>query len=154
MIHDIDILQAIQQKLKERFPYPVYLQEVKEGFRPPAFFLKTMTVASPQGRKEVYRDTDIYITYIPQKQTASTSIYEVLAAAEDLLRDGIAVQDRFFAVLSMNEELIGSDNDGGRLTLTVQYYDSADETEAAERMKVLHQRYRGKETTKHENAIH
>lgn len=154
MIHDIDILQAIQQKLKERFPYPVYLQEVKEGFRPPAFFLKTMTVASPQGRKEVYRDTDMYITYIPQKQTASTSIYEVLAAAEDLFRDGIAVQDRFFAVRSMNEEFIGSDNDGGRLTLTVQYYDSADETEAAERMKVLHQRYRGKETTKYENAIH
>lgn len=154
MIHDIDILQAMQQKLKERFPYPVYLQEVKEVFRPPAFFLKTMTVASPQGRREVYRDTDMYITYIPQKQTASTSIYEVLAAAEDLFRDGIAVQDRFFAVLSMNEELIGADNDGGRLTLTVQYYDSADETEAAERMKVLHQRYRGKETTKHENAIH
>ena len=96
MIHDIDILQAVQQKLKERFPYPVYLQEVKEGFRPPAFFLKTMTVASPQGRKEVYRDTDMYITYIPQKQTASASIYEVLAAAEDLFRDGIAVQDRFF----------------------------------------------------------
>lgn len=61
---------------------------------------------------------------------------------EDLFRDGIAVQDRFFAVRSMNEELIGADNDGGRLTLTVQYYDSADETEAAERMKVLHQRYR------------
>ena len=58
MIHDIDILQAVQQKLKERFPYPVYLQEVKEGFRPPAFFLKTMTVTSPQGSKEVYRDTD------------------------------------------------------------------------------------------------
>ena len=38
MIHDIDILQAVQQKLKERFPYPVYLQEVKEGFAPPAFF--------------------------------------------------------------------------------------------------------------------
>lgn len=43
MIHDLDILQAVQQKFKERFPYPVYLQEVKEGFAPPAFFLKTMT---------------------------------------------------------------------------------------------------------------
>lgn len=32
MIHDLDILQAVQQKFKERFPYPVYLQEVKEGF--------------------------------------------------------------------------------------------------------------------------
>lgn len=35
MIHDFDILQAVQQKLKERFPYPVCLQEVKEGFVPP-----------------------------------------------------------------------------------------------------------------------
>ncbi len=154
MIHDIDILQAVQQKLKKQFPYPVYLQEVKEGFRPPAFFLKSMTVTSPQGDKNVYRDTDIYVTYIPQKQAASTSIYEVLAAAEDLFRDGIAVQDRFFAVMSLSEELMGQDNDGGRVTMTIQYYDSADETEAAEIMRVLHQRYRGKETTKHENAIH
>ena len=53
MIHDLDILQAVQQKLKERFPYPVYLQEVKEGFAPPAFFLKTMTVATPQKENEV-----------------------------------------------------------------------------------------------------
>ena len=82
------------------------------------------------------------------------SSYEVLAAVEDLFRDGIAVQDRFFAVLSLSEELMGQDNDGGRVTLTIQYYDSADETETAELMKVLHQRYRGKETTKHENAIH
>lgn len=95
MIHDIDILQAVQQKLKERFPYPVYLQEVKEGFRPPAFFLKTMTVASPQGRKEVYRDTDMYITYIPQKQTASASIYEVLAAAEDCSVTGLPSRTGF-----------------------------------------------------------
>lgn len=75
MIHDIDILQAVQQKLKERFPYPVYLQEVKEGFAPPAFFLKTMTVATPQKENEVYRDTDLYITYLPKKQEKSTAIY-------------------------------------------------------------------------------
>ena len=154
MIHDIDILQAVQQKLKERFPYPVYLQDVKEGFRPPAFFLKSMMVTSPQGGKEVYRDTDIYITYIPQKQAASTSIYEVLAAVEDLFRDGIAVQDRFFAVPSMSEELIGQDNDGGRVTLTLNYYDSAEKNDEAEPMEILHQRYKGKETMKHENAIH
>lgn len=40
------------------------------------------------------------------------------------------------------------------MTLTIQYYDSADETETAERMKVLHQRYKGKETITDENAIH
>ena len=77
MIHDLDILQAVQQKLKERFPYPVHLQEVKEGFAPPAFFLKTMTVAMPQKENEVYRDTDLYITYLPKKQEKSTAIYAV-----------------------------------------------------------------------------
>ena len=154
MIHGIDILQAVQEKLKGRFPYPVYLQEVKEGFRPPAFFLKSMTVATPQSPDVIYRDTDIYITYVPHKQTANTSIYEVLAAVENLFRDGIAVQDRFFAVLSMSEELIGQDNDGGRVTLTLNYYDSAEKNDETEPMEILHQRYKGKETMKHENAIH
>lgn len=133
MIHDIDILQAVQQKLKERFPYPVYLQEVKEGFAPPAFFLKTMTVATPQKENEVYRDTDLYITYLPKKQ-------------ENLFRDGLKVGNRYLPVVSMSEELMGTDNDGGRLTLTFQYYDAREKEETAEIMKVLHQRYQGKET--------
>ncbi len=132
MIHDFDILQAVQQKLKERFPYPVYLQEVKEGFAPPAFFLKTMTVATPQKENEVYRDTDLYITYLPKKQ-------------ENLFRDGLKVGNRYLPVVSMSEELMGTDNDGGRLTLTFQYYDAREKEETAEIMKVLHQRYQGKE---------
>ena len=131
MIHDLDILQAVQQKFKERFPYPVYLQEVKEGFAPPAFFLKTMTVATPQKENEVYRDT---------------AIYAVLFAAENLFRDGLKVGNRYLPVVSMSEELMGTDNDGGRLTLTFQYYDVREKEETAEIMKVLHQRYQGKET--------
>lgn len=111
MIHDLDILQAVQQKLKERFPYPVYLQEVKEGFAPPAFFLKTMTVATPQKENEVYRDTDLYITYLPKKQEKSTAIYAVLFAAENLFRDGLKVGNRYLPVVSMSEELMGTDND-------------------------------------------
>lgn len=145
MIHDIDILQAVKQALKERFPYPVFLQEVKEGFKPPAFFLKTMTVVTPQKENEVYRDTDLYITYLPKKQEASTAIYAVLFAAEDLFRDGLKVCDRCLPVVSISEELIGTDNDGGRLTLTFQYYDAQDKAETADIMKVLHQRYRRKE---------
>ena len=146
MIHDIDILQAVQQKLKERFPYPVYLQEVKEGFTPPAFFLKTMTVATPQKENEGYRDTDLYITYLPKKQEASTAIYAVLFAVENLLRDGLKVSDRYLSVVSISEELMGTDNDGGRLTLTFQYYDAQEKAETAEIMKVLHQWYQRKET--------
>jgi hypothetical protein len=46
----------------------------------------------------------------------------------------------------MSEELMGTDNDGGRLTLTFQYYDAQEKEETAEIMKVLHQRYQGKET--------
>lgn len=142
MIHDIDILQAVQKSLKEIYPYPVYLQEVKEGFHPPAFFLKTMTVATPQSEGAIYRDTDIYITYIPRKGTASTEIYKVLASIEDLFRDGFAVGDRFFAVSSMTEELIGEDSDGGRVTLTLGAYDAEEEKDGSPLMEILHQRYR------------
>ena len=58
------------------------------------------------------------------------------------------------SVLSMSEELIGQDNDGGRVTLTLNYYDSAEKNDETEPMEILHQRYKGKETMKHENAIH
>lgn len=145
MIRDIDILQAVQKKLKERFSCPVYLQEVKEGFASPAFFLKTMTVVTPQKENEVYRDTDLYITYLPKKQESSTAIYAVLFVVENLFRDGLIVSDRCLSVISISEELIGTDNDGGRLTLTFQYYDANGETEMADLMTVLHQRYLGKE---------
>ena len=73
-------------------------------------------------------------------------IYAVLFAAENLFRDGLKVGNRYLPVVSMSEELMGTDNDGGRLTLTFQYYDAREKEETAEIMKVLHQRYQGKET--------
>lgn len=105
-----------------------------------------MTVVTSQKETEVYLDTDLYITYLPRKQEKSTAIYAVLFAAEDLFQDGLKVGDRYFPVVSMSEELMGTDNDGWRLTLTFQYYDAQEKEETAEIMKILHQRYQGKET--------
>lgn len=48
----------------------------------------------------------------------------MLFAAENLFRDGLKVGNRYLPVVSMSEELMGTDNDGGRLTLTFQYYDA------------------------------
>lgn len=146
MIYDIDILQAVQEKLKEKWgEIPVYLQEVKEGFPTPAFFLKTLTVATPQGHETVYRDTDIYITYIPKKMYKTSGILQVMADVEDCLRDGLKVKDRLISVSTMTEELLGGDNDGGRVTVTLQYYESSDQDEISELMRILHQTFHGKE---------
>ena len=145
MIKDLDILESVQRTLKEKFTYPVYLQEVKEGFKTPAFFLKTMTVVTPQKENGVYKDTDLYITYVPQKQEASTAIYAVLFSVEELFRDGLKVGDRFLSVISISEELIGTDNDGGRLTLSFQYYDAGEFKTDEPIMEIFHQRYQGKE---------
>lgn len=125
---------------------PSICRKSRKALRRRPFFLKTMTVATPQKENEVYRDTDLYITYLPKKQEKSTAIYAVLFAAENLFRDGLKVGNRYLPVVSMSEELMGTDNDGGRLTLTFQYYDAREKEETAEIMKVLHQRYQGKET--------
>lgn len=157
MISDLSLLQAVQQTLRTQFDLPVYLQEVKEDFSVPAFFLKTMTVATPVREGQLLRDTDMYITYIPKKRESSTAIYAVLFAVEGLFCRGVTVGNRHVSVESITEELIGEDADGGRVTLTVRYYDAlpeVDEGTAAERMQVLHQRYQGKETVIDENAIH
>ncbi len=101
-----------------------------------------MTVVTPKKENEVYRDADLYITYLPKKQEKSTAIYAVLFTAEDLFRDGLEVGGRYLPVMSMSEELIGKDNDGWRLTLTFQYYDVQEKEETAEIMKVRHQCHR------------
>lgn len=101
-----------------------------------------MTVVTPKKENEVYRDADLYITYLPKKQAKSTAIYAVLFAAEDLFRDGLEVGGRYLSVMSMSEELMGKDNDGGRLTLTFQYYDAQEKEETAEIMKGRHQCHR------------
>ncbi len=101
-----------------------------------------MTVVTPKKENEVYRDADLYITYLPQKQAKSTAIYAVLFAAEDLFRDGLEVGGCYLSVMSMSEELMGKDNDGGRLTLTFQYYDAQEKEETAEIMKGRHQCHR------------
>ncbi len=101
-----------------------------------------MTVVTPKKENEVYRDADLYITYLPKKQAKSTAIYAVLFAAEDLFRDGLEVGGCYLSVMSMSEELMGKDNDGGRLTLTFQYYDAQEKEETAEIMKGRHQCHR------------
>uniref|UniRef100_UPI0040289555 phage tail terminator family protein n=1 Tax=Dialister sp. TaxID=1955814 RepID=UPI0040289555 len=119
-------------------------EEHKNAFYGTSFgvFLSTMTVVTPKKENEVYRDADLYITYLPKKQEKSTAIYAVLFTAEDLFWDGLEVGGRYLPVMSMSEELMGKDNDGWRLTLTFQYYDAQEKEETAEIMKVRHQCHR------------
>lgn len=146
MIHDLDILQAVQEQLRTKFPgCPVYLQEVKEGFQPPAFFLKSMTVATPLHDGMVYRDTDIYITYVPRKTIHTFVIFQALADALELFMDGLTVKDRHISFSSITEELLGEANDGGQITLSFSYYEAATKEEITELMLILHERVRGKE---------
>lgn len=146
MIHDLDILQAVQEKLRMKFPgCPVYLQEVKEGFTPPAFFLKSMTVATPLHDGMVYRDTDIYITYVPRKTIHTFVIFQALADTLELFMDGITVKARHISFSSITEELLGEANDGGQITLSFSYYETATKEETEELMLILHERVRGKE---------
>lgn len=146
MIHDLDILKAVQEKIRTKWPdFPVYLQEVKEGFTPPAFFLKAMTVATPLHDGMVYRDTDIYITYVPKKTIHTFVIFQTLADVLELFMDGLNVQDRHISFSSITEELLGEANDGGQITLSFSYYEAATKEETDELMLILHEKINGRE---------
>ncbi len=146
MIHDLDILQAVQEQLRTKWPdCPIYLQEVKEGFQPPAFFLKSMTVATPLHDGMVYRDTDIYITYVPKKTIHTFVIFQTLADVLELFMDGLTVQDRHISFSTITEELLGEANDGGQITLSFSYYEAATKEETDELMLILHEKINGRE---------
>ena len=47
MLRQVEILKAVQDKLKKIYPLKVYLDEVKEDFETPCFFLKLIKTAIP-----------------------------------------------------------------------------------------------------------
>lgn len=61
MLTQIDILSAIKNVLASKFDYPIYLEEVKEGFESPCFFLKAIRTANRDNKCYQLNTIMIYI---------------------------------------------------------------------------------------------
>lgn len=126
MLTQIDILSAIKDVLASKFDYPIYLEEVKEGFESPCFFLKAIRTANRDNKCYQLNTIMIYITFFSEKGTLTA---EELYNLQDLLTQyfisGFPVKkdNRYLQTLNLNHEIDGEDSDIITLSFDIRYYD-------------------------------
>ena len=126
MLTQIDILSAIKDILTSKFGYPIYLDEVKEGFESPCFFLKAIRTANRDNKCNQLNTIMIYITFFSEKGTLTA---EELYNLQDLLTQcfisefHVKKDDRYLQALNLNHEIDGEDSDIIIFSFDIRYYD-------------------------------
>lgn len=125
MLKQSEILLAVGNKLKSQFPnFPAYLDDTKENFKSPCFFLKMIVLKQPVNKYVNYNDCTLYITYFSLKGEAMYKTYDIKDAVIDLFWRGLKVKDRYIHFGNISTMTEGQDADIEMLTLPFVFYDA------------------------------
>lgn len=123
IIHSIDILEAVNKILKDNYKYPIYLEDIKEGFDSPCFFLKVHHGLTQISANYFYNTATVYIDYLPPKgEELAEDLLDMAKALTELFCKGIVVQDRFFLVKNIQSELGSEDKDVLNFSFELNYH--------------------------------
>lgn len=145
MLTQIDILKAVRDILINHYEYPVYLDEVKEGFESPCFFLKSIRLTNLDNKSYELNNITIYLTFFSEKGTLTAEeLYIIQDSLTSYFRSGFTVlkDNRYLLTKNLSHEIEGEDSDIIILSFDVQYYDylytKDNENEAYDRLETLH----------------
>ena len=145
MLTQIDILKAVRDIQINHYEYPVYLDEVKEGFESPCFFLKSNRLTNLDNKSYELNNITIYLTFFSEKGTlAAEELYTIQDSLTSYFRSGFAVQkdNRYLLTKNLSHEIDGEDSDIINFSFDIQYYDylytKDNENEAYEKLTTLH----------------
>lgn len=145
MLTQIDILKAVRDILINHYEYPVYLDEVKEGFESPCFFLKSIRLTNLDNKSYELNNITIYLTFFSEKGTLTAEeLYIIQDSLTSYFRSGFTVQkdNRYLLTRNLSHEIDGEDSDIIIFSFDIQYYDylytKDNENEAYEKLNTLH----------------
>lgn len=124
LLSKTDILGSVYDKLKELYPYQVYLDDVKRDFDVPCFFLKLITLRGAEKDYRFKNDCTLYISYIPEENDDAEETLRVRDAIDYAFWRGFKVKDRFIHMTSISHQTIGDDSDIAEISLTFSFYDA------------------------------
>ena len=126
MLKQSEILEAVKIKLKEIINIPVYLDEVKENYETPCFFLKLVKHTRPENEaaNRYYNECLLGIAYFEQKGTAKASIfYDVQDAIIRKFWRGLKIGKRYIHFQQLECDIVGQDGDIMSVALPFNYFD-------------------------------
>ncbi|MBP3722455.1 MAG: hypothetical protein J6I62_04290 [Selenomonadaceae bacterium] len=150
MLRQVEILKAVQDKLKKLYPLKVYLDEVKEDFETPCFFLKLIKTAIPHNieSNKCLNDCLLIIAYLALKGTAqATDLYDIKDNVTAAFWRGLQVKDRYLYFEEVSSDTDTEEAEIVYIQLPFKYYDT-DFGEKEELPKIfnIHQQEKIRET--------
>lgn len=145
MLTQINILQAVRDILHTHYEYPIYLDEVKEGFESPCFFLKSIRLSNKDSKCYELNNITIYITFFSEKGALTAEeLYILQDSLTSYFESGIKVNkdNRYLLTRNLSHSIDGEDSDIITFSFDIQYYDylytKDKEDEAYEKLTTLH----------------
>lgn len=140
MLKETDILKAARNEIKALYPnYQVYLDDIKENFRTPCFFLKLIRATNQHTMYTCYNVCTMYITYFSAPEADALELYEVKDSLVEKFWSGLQVLDRNLKFGPITSNTDGQDSDLAQVTLPFSYYDAIPRIEPEYKMQELHQ---------------
>jgi hypothetical protein len=141
MLKENEILEATKLKLKTIYDYPVYLDDVKENFQAPCFFLKLIRSIRQDGLYTNYNTCTLYIDYFPEYSGDDGQLerYEVKDNVVELFYNGLQVADRHIKFGTISATTVGQDSDIIEISLPFSYYDAIQQNETDWKIGEIHQ---------------
>ena len=138
MLKSSDILKSTHDELQALYPdFPVYLDETKEGFTTPCFFLKLVSVRAPETRLRYKSTCSLFISFLCEKgKVDPLYIYDLKDDIYNMFWQGMKVKDRFLKFDSLKSESLGTESDSIQFQLDFTYLDIVEEKETD--IKIMH----------------
>lgn len=141
MLKEIEILEAARNKIKLLYPdIPVYLEDNKEDFYPPSFFLKLIRSTVKAGKYTTYNVCTLYISYIPKLPATSMDLYRTKDIIIEAFWNGLGAADRVIKFGTISAVTTGQDADMAQIALPFTYYDAVKPTENKWLMGNIHEK--------------
>lgn len=139
MLQQISILESVRDRLQESYKLPVYLDEVKEGFESPCFFLKALKATSPYTKYLNHNRITIYITFFSEKgSTPAEQLYQIQDDLNDMFFKVLFIKNRALQPENLSYEIQGDDSDIVFFSFDLNYYDGIAKPEPEELMNNLY----------------
>lgn len=142
-MNQIDILSSVKDKIADIYSYPIYLDETKEGFESPCFFLKAIRTSNRNNYNYQKNYVSVYVTFFSEKGTLlAEDLYDIQDKLIDSFTYGFYLLNKRRYVLTENlhTEIDGDDSDIITFSFDISYFDALSNTDTNnyDMMNTLH----------------
>ena len=132
MLSEVDILTATKAALKSVRAIPVYIDDYKENFKAPCWFVKLDTTRAMISKYRCRNVCSLMVTYFSQlNDTSALELYRLKSDIQDSLWRGLTVKDRHMNFDSVQSNIISDDADIVQTDLHFEYIDAVDDNESS-----------------------